>query len=310
MRHLILLGPQRLRPTVRRAVREVEVEGPIAAVTAGWQEREAEVDELSEHLGSPVVQLELHRRAEQVFLASPELLEAHRARQHDLRELQRLYRRRLAHLLDAARELLASDGPEDIVDPERESALDMVRELDRHHLERIAALHRIHAPALDPDLHPVLAEEREQVAALLAGCSALAIAGGHVVVLLNRLRLFGVLEAVGDDKAVFGWSAGAMALGTRVVVFHDSPPQGAGNAEVMEHGLGLYQDVLPFPHARRRLQLDDPRRVALLARRFDDATCVAMDEGAMIRRVPGGWRAWPETRHLLEDGSVEGILSA
>lgn len=310
MRPVILLGPQRLRPTVIRAVEEVGVEGQIAAVTAGWQERECEVDELSEHLGRPVVQLELHRRAETLFLADHVYFEAYRARQEALRQLQELYRRRLGHVLDAAREVLAAEGPEELIEPERESALEIVRMLDRHHLERIQAIHRVYEPDLAPKHHPLLAEHQEEIRAQLAGCTALAIAGGHVLILLNRLRLFDIVGAIGPDKPVFAWSAGAMCCGRQIVVFHDSPPQGAGNAEVIETGLALYDDVLALPHARHRLRLEDPLRVTLLARRFTDMTCVAMDEGAMIRRVRGGWRAWPETRHLLENGTVEAILAA
>lgn len=310
MRSVVLLGPQRLRPTVIRAVEEVGVTGEIAAVTAGWQEREREVDELSEHLGRPVVQLELYRRAESLFLADRGYFEAYRARQEALRQLQALYRRRLAHVLDAARELLVAEGPEELLEPEKESALEIVRALDRHHLERIEAIQRVYAPDLDPRHHPQLLEQQAEIRTLLDGCDALAIAGGHVLILLNRLRLFDVLGMLGSDKPVFAWSAGAMCCASRVVVFHDSPPQGAGNAEVIEVGLGLFDDILPLPHARHRLALGDPARVALLARRFTDHTCVAMDEGAALRRVRGGWRAWPETRHLLENGAVEAILAA
>ena len=45
-RTVILLGPQRLTPTLVNAVRGAGVEGDVAVVTAGWQEREEEVDEL------------------------------------------------------------------------------------------------------------------------------------------------------------------------------------------------------------------------------------------------------------------------
>jgi hypothetical protein len=46
-----------------------------------------------------------------------------------------------------------------------------------------------------------------------------------VAVLVNRLRLFGLGDLVAD-KTVFAWSAGAMAVSERVVLFHDDPPQG------------------------------------------------------------------------------------
>ena len=41
-RRVVLLGPQRLAPTLRDAIEAVGVDGPVAAVTAGWEEREPE----------------------------------------------------------------------------------------------------------------------------------------------------------------------------------------------------------------------------------------------------------------------------
>jgi hypothetical protein len=83
-------------------------------------------------------------------------------------------------------------------------------------------------------------------------------------------------------KPVFAWSAGAMALARRIVLFHDNPPQGAGNAEVLEHGLGLCPRIVPLPHAERRLRLGDPLRVSLFARRFQPQTPVTLDPGARL----------------------------
>ena len=42
---ITLLGPQR-RPTLDRVLGSLDVPGPIATVTAGWQEREADDAEL------------------------------------------------------------------------------------------------------------------------------------------------------------------------------------------------------------------------------------------------------------------------
>ena len=50
-RPIVLLGPQREQRTVADAVRGLGVEGPVATVTAGWEEREAEDTELRDHLG-------------------------------------------------------------------------------------------------------------------------------------------------------------------------------------------------------------------------------------------------------------------
>jgi len=51
---VLLLGPQRFEPTLASAVRSLGIDGAIATVTAGWQERESEDDELREHVGGQI----------------------------------------------------------------------------------------------------------------------------------------------------------------------------------------------------------------------------------------------------------------
>lgn len=300
----VLLGPQRLLPVLADAVETVGVRGRVAAVTAGWQEREAEMDELSEHLGSGVVNLRLYRRAEEVFSEDRDLFTAYRERQDRLRRLQEIYRLRLGYAMDAARRLLRRSGDRDLLDPARESAVAAVRALDAEHLDRLAAVHSAFRERWRPDERPAVARHREEIGEILAGCTALAVAGGHVAVLLNRLRLFGVGGLLGD-RPLFAWSGGAMVVSERVVLFHDSPPQGRGNAEVLASGLGIARGVLPLPHARRRLRLEDRPRVELLARRFADSICVAMDEGARLEGDGrGSWTPSGGALQLRPDGSV------
>ncbi len=315
MRTLTLLGPQRLEPNIAAAIERLGVSGRLAAVTAGWQEREGEVEELSEHLGLPVADLMLHARCEQAFAEDPELFQAHRARQDRLRKLQRLYRYRLDFAIQPARELLRRRGDAELLDPQREAAIAAVRRLDEEHLERIAEVHRDFERAHPLERYAALERQRSEIGQLLADCSALVIAGGHVAVLLNRLRLFRVAELLGD-LVVIAWSAGAMALAERIVLFHDSPPQGAGSAEVLERGLGLLRGFLPLPHARRRLTLDDRCRVALLARRFAPAVPLPLDPGVAItldgERAPSGPRAFGATpaQRLTAEGRVVGLEAA
>ena len=91
-----------------------------------------------------------------------------------------------------------------------------------------------------------------------ATSSGLAIAGGQVPTLLNRLHLLGVGDHVGGLH-VFAWSAGAMVVTERIVVFHDDPPHGRPYARVFERRARLVPGVVALPHARRRLHLDDAR---------------------------------------------------
>ncbi len=178
-----------------------------------------------------------------------------------------------------------------------------MRALDAEHLAAVRAIHAEYASALSPASRPAVQRHRAEIAEILAGASALALAGGHVIVLLNRLRLFDVLE-LAEDLPVFGWSAGAILLGERVVLYHDTPPQGAGNAEVFEEGLGLVKNVVALPHASRRLLLGDRHRVRRFARRFAPARCLAMDEGAAIAFADGRWAVTPSTRQLYPDGGI------
>ncbi len=45
---------------------------------------------------------------------------------------------------------------------------------------------------------------------------------------------------------------------------------------------------MPLPHARRRLRVDDPVRLAVLARRFAPARCVVLDDGVRLPLGPDG----------------------
>ena len=127
--------------------------------------------------------------------------------------------------------------------------------------------------------------------------------------LLNQLRLFGVVD-LAASKPIFAWSAKTIALARRIVLFHDNPPQGAGNAEVLEQGLGVCPGVVPLPHASRRLRLDDPQRVSLFARRFQPLACVALDPGT--RLVFTGERLVAATggRRLTARGGVAELAPA
>jgi hypothetical protein len=310
MNRITLLGPQRHTPTVSATLDHLEVEGTIAVVTAGWQEREAEVDELQEHVRRPVVNLRLHERAEDVFQQHPEVFDNLRARQDHLKRLQQLYRRRLDHILESARETFRLEGfEEDLLEEERRDAVAMVRTLDAHHRERVHQVHVDFEAHHGPRQEAAVAEHQQELAAILDRAGAVAVAGGHVAVLLNRLRLFDLPRLLEPrDLPVVAWSAGAMALSEQVVLFHDRPPQGAGNAEILDVGLGLAPDVLPLPHAQTRLRLEDPVRVSLFARRFAPLAAITLEAGTRLSWDGETWHGeGQETRRLRPSGAVSAL---
>lgn len=308
-----LLGPQRFTPTLGEAVARAGISGRLASVTAGWQEREAEDLELHEHLGERTLNLMLYARSEDAFERDPELAAAYRERQERLRELQELYRTRLGYAQTALRELDLRTGDPELLAPERESALGAIRDLDEHHLGRVDELHAAFVHRYRPAERPAIERHSREVVRQIEKVEGLAIAGGHVAILMNRMRLFDLDKKL-KGKAVFAWSAGAMAIAERIVLFHHSPPQGYGNTEVLERGFGLARGLVLFPHARRRLALEDRRRVALLARRFAPAACVAMADGAWMALDARGradlpWAASPDSggsgmSRLMPDGAI------
>jgi hypothetical protein len=305
-RTVVLLGPQAHKRTLGEAARSANVRGQVATITAGWQEREAEDQELNDHLDRRTTNLRLYERADRLFERDPAFAAIHHERQDRLRDLQLYYDLRLRHALEACKLLDERRERGDvgtILEDERRLAMDAVRALDAEHLVRIRAIHDETAGRLRADSHGDLQRHRGEIGRILQDCDALAIAGGHVAVLLNRLRLFGIEQLLGT-KPVFAWSAGAMAVGERIVLYHDTPPQGPGNAEVLESGLSFVEGVVPLPHAHRRLLLDDVGRVSRFARRFAPAWCLAMDDGSWVRFSGGTWFAEEGVRVLGENGSV------
>jgi hypothetical protein len=158
--------------------------------------------------------------------------------------------------------------------------------------------------AWQPRERPVLAHHVRELRAQIEPTEAVVIAGGHVAVLLNRLLLFGIAELAGA-RPIVAWSAGAMALTERVVLFHEDPPHGQAISEVLDTGLGLARDLVVLPEPRQRLRLDDPARVGELAERYAPAVCIALDHGAQVW-VDGGRAVRAAfAQRLVPSGSVE-----
>ncbi len=281
-----LLGPQRRVAGVRAAVAEILPDGPVAAVNAGWREREGETGELDEVLGGRLVNLELHRRWQQVLEADPPLAEAEQRLAERLAALRIAYRIRLRAALGAVATLQRQVHDAPVAERAIVDALAAVRALDSWHLVEGRQARAAHRAELAVPERDAVGRHRCEVAGLVGESAGLVVAGGHVGVLLHVLNLFGLAELVRGP--VIAWSAGAMALAERVVLFHDHPPRGERPPEVDADGLGLYAGVVAFPHARRRLRLDDHPRMAVLARRLAPYRAVLLPDGARLDLQQGG----------------------
>ena len=304
----ILLGPQRPEPNITGAVASLP-DGPLAVISAGWQEAEGDIDDVAELVDRPLEDLRLYHRADEVSARVDGLSAVTRRRQDRLTELQRLYRLRLKQLSIAARHTLGVDGDAEIIAAEQRHAIAQLRALDRHHLHRCESIWKRFRDAYEPASNALLAEHATEIAAILDRCAGVVITGGNVAVLINRMRLFGV-DRILDDRNIVAWSAGAMALADRIVLFHDRSPEGRRDAEVFGAGCGVVPGYVFLPDARHRLRTRDKRRMRLFCRRFAPDACVALDNGAEMRVSDGGVLRASAVRQLTHDGRLTSLRAA
>ena len=259
-RQITLLGPQP-RVKLQQSFRELGPETTVALVTAGWQEREVDDAELRELVGLPTVNLALHERWLAVHEEDREYAHAEREHEAAQAELRRLYLVQLDHALSAAYEVARrSDARPRLRDRALTDSLRVVQLLDEQHVQRVADFQQHFYDAWRPQERASVARQRDEIQHLLEGSSALAIAGGHVGELARVLHLFHVAPHL--PARVVAWSAGAMALTERVVLFHDFVPHGVAQTEVYGEGIGAVRSVVALPHARRRLRVSDSIRMS------------------------------------------------
>ena len=297
---VVLLGP---RPVLAPVLSELGVRGRVAFVNAGHQDTEADDAALVAAIGLPSTNLRLHARATEVFAGDPDFAAAYHARQHRFRNIQSFYRVRLEKTDEAARMISVRYVEPDLLEQEDRVSVAQLRQHDDDHLERCTALRAAFHAHWRLAERPIIARHRAEIAADLASAEALVIAGGHVASLFNRMKMFDVL-GLAKDKPIIAWSAGAMVLTDRIVLFHDFPPYGSDIAQVLDAGFGLAPGIVVMPDPQRRIRLDDRFGIARFARRMRPARCVAMDHDARIV-FDNGKRTFASAIALRESGDVD-----
>ncbi len=300
--NVVLLGPQR-RPTVDSVVRTLDPAGPLATVTAGWQEREPEDAELDGLLAGRSVNLRLYDRWLDVLARDPEYAAAELEHRAILDELQQLYRVQLDGVVRSRAEVARHAGRAGVRTLALADADAAVRLVDDRHLARVRAERGAFDSEWEPAERAVVAEHRAAVRHVLEGVAGLVLAGGHVGVLVHVLRLFAVTARI--PSVVIAWSAGAMAIAAKILLFHDRAPLGPAHPEFLDAGLGLVGGCVLLPHARRRLRTDDPSRMAVLAERVAPLRCVVLDDGVRVdlgpdSALPPGTRVIARAGHVVD----------
>jgi len=262
------------------------VDGPVALITAGWEEGERNDAEIDRRLGGGTRNLNLYGRRLDVLESEVDYAEAQRRLRTQLDELRDIYLLRLRPALagvDAIRRRFAEVHRP--AGPELDGAIEAVRALDESHTSAIAVAYERFYAQNPPHERPTIARHREEVAAIVAGCAAIAIAGGHVGVLNDCLHLCN-LAALIEERPLLAWSSGTMAVSERIVVIDDDDPAGRPD-EVYDIGIGVARGMVALPAAAARLHAHDPDHLAVLARRCSPSVCVLLDDGDRLELQAG-----------------------
>ncbi|GAA6525943.1 Type 1 glutamine amidotransferase-like domain-containing protein [Intrasporangium sp. DVR] len=308
----ILLGPQRFTTTVQAVLRSLPADGPVAMINAGWEEREADDGELNGLLDQRGVNVRLYQRAVEALAAERALRTSvlgHRARHAELRSFYGIRLQAAWDTVFAVRRRIPRPGTGDVADGAVRSSVQALRDVDDWYAYEVARIVEATAGSDVVRSSEVLLRHRREVAETLSGASAVVLAGGHVGILMDTLRLLDV--AIPPGTPVIAWSAGAMAICDPVVLFHDFAPQGVTAPEVHDRGLGRLRGVIPLPHARRRLAVEDRERMGVFAERFPAHRLLPLDEGTVVRFAPedvdsDGRATLPAgARYVAPDGTIE-----
>ncbi len=262
------------------------VDGPVALVTAGWEEGERNDADVDRRLGGGSRNLNLYGRRLDVLESDADYADAQRLLHTQLAELRELYLVRLRHALEGVEVIRRRFAEADRrPGPELDAALDAVRSLDESQALAIGAAYDRFYEQHPPHERPVIARHREEVAAIVAECGAIAIAGGHVGVLNDCLHLSNLAILI-EDRPLLTWSSGCMAVSERIVVVDDDDPAGRPD-ELYDIGIGVAHGMVALPSAETRLHAHDLDRLTVLARRCAPSVCVLLGSGDRLELRAG-----------------------
>jgi hypothetical protein len=262
------------------------VDGPVALVTAGWEEGERNDAEVDRRLGGGSRNLNLYGRRLDVLESDPDYADAERLLRTQIDELREVYLLRLRHALAGVEVIGRRFAEADRrPGPELDASVDAVRTLDESHATAIAAAYERFYTQHPPHRRDNITRHREEVADIVAGCAAIAIAGGHVGVLNDCLHLCNLATLI-EERPLLAWSSGCMAVSERIVVIDDGDPAGRPD-EIYDLGIGVARGMVALPGAASRLRAHNASSLAVLARRCAPSLCVLLDAGDRLQLHSG-----------------------
>ena len=299
---LVLLGQQRESPRLQKFIERCGVTGPVALISAGWEEDEEDDQWVRDAVDVPVVNSRLYTLADELFRQDPEVLAMLRERQDRLRALRDVNELQLEHSGAVARELWRRLDCNAAAVGAWHQTLGQIQDIDTRYLKAVSAVIKEYDRRIAPQQRRSVLEYRRAVLDRLRGCQALLLAGGHVGVLLNRLNLCRLLKHL--QLPTIAWAGGAMALGERVYFYDHFIPHAQREVELSRQGLALYRGLQLFPRADERLNLQDPCELAILAQRLP-SRCLLLDQHSEVAWTAAGELSVAQVRMIDDQGEVQ-----
>src|SRR5579864_6560870 len=150
MSRAVLLGPLGPNPPLSAELASVGGDGPVARISAGWEEGERNDAEVDRHLGGGTRNLGLFGRRLDILETDQAYATALHRHRMALAEAQAIYRLRVGHAIDAVHAVRRRyAGARREVGTDLDEAINDVRALDEAHATTIE-----HAQAEFDETHP------------------------------------------------------------------------------------------------------------------------------------------------------------
>ena len=129
---------------------------------------------------------------------------------------------------------------------------------------------------------------RATLEARILSANSIFILGGDLRALHGSLHFFRLreafMEALRRGTCIYAVSAGSLLLCERIIVYNDFASDVGPRREfqLFDRGFGLVRHVQIFPHCMDRIQTDDSDNLCYLAYRFQNRTCVGLNEDSFL----------------------------
>lgn len=152
--------------------------------------------------------------------------------------------------------------------------VELLHELDEHFVAG-TGLH----------FNPTWLELRSALEQRILSANSIFLFGGHLGTLHRALNFFrlrdALLEALRRGASFYTVSAGSLILCERIIVYDDFAAD-RSEFQLFDRGFGLVRRLQVFPHCMDRIQTDDPDNLCYLAYRFQNRTCVGLNQDSFL----------------------------